>query len=395
MERYNENKSKDIRVVGFMGKKGFVIEKLFGGTFDNSRTRGLGFNYSKNNYLIIDLVNSYIGDLLDVSSLENKKIQAAKEKEIMLTKMFMQDFIIEYSSIIVIVINKLTVRDQKLLIRIKDQCREDHKKLIVIHNLSTFTEVTQVKDYIENTLLKSINPKEKQISNSEEENNTFFIENDDDLEVCHYIMANEESNAGNYYNNSTINLLRSQIQVCVNIKIFDPIKEICDYTIMSSGKYMTYPLEKDSIIAEDKIIKLANPQSEIKLRDYMFDETKKEFFKDDVKKLNYFCYECQEGDDTCFAIAIEVPGKIANVKSKISINDGCYNFEISGEREPLKEEDSKTEIVDSNIKYGPFCITVRKEYGSFQLKSMKVKKVLSEDGYLVLYYPIKKSQTAK
>ena len=70
------------------------------------------------------------------------------------TDYFLQKFIIDSADILLCIVNQLNLSDQKFLNRIQEEIK--NKKIFVIHNLKTFTKIQQVKDYIENTLLKSL-----------------------------------------------------------------------------------------------------------------------------------------------------------------------------------------------------------------------------------------------
>ena len=70
----------------------------------------------------------------------------------------MQNYIINNSDILIVVVGILTYSEQKLLNRIKTteiQRAKINKPLYIIHNLKTFTSIKQVEKYISDSLLKS------------------------------------------------------------------------------------------------------------------------------------------------------------------------------------------------------------------------------------------------
>jgi len=79
-----------------------------------------------------------------------------KSREKLITELFLQNYIINNSDILVVVVDSLSFSEQKLLIKIKREM--DRAKLsiplYIIHNLKSFTSVEQVKDYIDKTLFK-------------------------------------------------------------------------------------------------------------------------------------------------------------------------------------------------------------------------------------------------
>ena len=72
----------------------------------------------------------------------------------------MQRFIVENANIIILVVGKLSIDAQFFLNKLTKLIRDNNKvflqKIIVIHNLISMKEIKVVKDYIENTLNKSL-----------------------------------------------------------------------------------------------------------------------------------------------------------------------------------------------------------------------------------------------
>ena len=88
---------------------------------------------------------------------EFKRNKAFKEnaRDKIMTELFLENFIIKYSDILLVVVGKLTYSEQLLINKIKVESISQNKgRIFIIHNLQEFREVKQVKDYITNTLLK-------------------------------------------------------------------------------------------------------------------------------------------------------------------------------------------------------------------------------------------------
>lgn len=144
---------------------------------------------------------------------KNADIFKEKSKEKIITELFLQDYIIYNSDILIIVVGILTYSEQKILNKIKTKLKREkslnksNNNLFVIHNLMTYTTVEQVEDYINQTLLKSatfeLEKKPPVNSESELSKGVCFWEkksNQQNLQIYHLIYANEYSEAGNYYN---------------------------------------------------------------------------------------------------------------------------------------------------------------------------------------------------
>ena len=84
----------------------------------------------------------------------NKNFKENARDKIM-TELFLENFIIRFSDILLVVVGKLTYSEQLLINKIKVESKTQNKgRIFIIHNLQEFREVKQVKDYIKNTLLK-------------------------------------------------------------------------------------------------------------------------------------------------------------------------------------------------------------------------------------------------
>ena len=182
--KYEEYKKLDSIILGVLGNnnkgKSFLLNKLskiplISG--NSIHTEGLSVKYPD--------LEEYKGRkliLLDSAGLEtpvlksdnNIKEEYGKEKEEpinkekeqnkefkenardkILTELFLQNFIIEASDILLVVVGNLTYSEQLLINKIKVESKRHTKNMIfIIHNLQLFRKKSQVEEYIKNTLLK-------------------------------------------------------------------------------------------------------------------------------------------------------------------------------------------------------------------------------------------------
>ena len=87
---------------------------------------------------------------------EIKKIKEFRDNssDKIITELFLQNFIVKNCDILLLVVGKLTYSEQKLIIKIKDECKKQNKsRLFIVHNLQEFRKVEQVQNYIKDTLL--------------------------------------------------------------------------------------------------------------------------------------------------------------------------------------------------------------------------------------------------
>ena len=150
-----------------------------------------------------------------------------------ITDFFLQRFIIENTNIMLLVVEKLSIDDQFFLNKLTKLIREKNNKflqnIIVVHNLMKVKEISVVEDYIENTLKRSLTFTLKEMQDiklqgdrAKRAYNKFrFLEETEDYsdkEITHLIMAQEETEAGDYYNDSTIDYIRKAGRIVVNAK---------------------------------------------------------------------------------------------------------------------------------------------------------------------------------
>ena len=105
-----------------------------------------------NNTLLIQ--NS---DLKNINLLNNVNIELINEllRDKIVTQNFLQEFIYNYSDILIIIVGQLTNDEQKLINRIK-LIYGNKKTIFIIHNLMFIEIIKNVETIIENIIKKSI-----------------------------------------------------------------------------------------------------------------------------------------------------------------------------------------------------------------------------------------------
>ena len=94
-------------------------------------------------------------EILNKKEIEQNKEFKENARDKIMTELFLQNFIIMVSDILLIVVGKLTYSEQLLINKIKVESKKQNKgRIFIIHNLQEFRAVEQVQDYIKNTLLK-------------------------------------------------------------------------------------------------------------------------------------------------------------------------------------------------------------------------------------------------
>ena len=239
------------------------------------------------------------------------------------TERFIEELIIALSDMLILVVGKLTRKEQNLISRIKSLVKEKEniqfKSIIIIHNLSHFNEKIEVEQHINNILKHSatFDLKEKKVRGIKGfEDRNFYTENDG---TDHYIMARQKSEAGDFYNDLTIQLIKQKYNSCKSRKEIDIPLEITNLFSKLSKDITEDEIKVNSLkISEDKkTIKIRNDENNetIKCQQSYIDElgNYNSISSKYVPKFSYYVYK--EKGNNILLLRIEIPGKIDNLNA--------------------------------------------------------------------------------
>ena len=317
-------------------------------------------------------------DLKEEEEIENKKknqkeLFREKSREKLLTELFLQNYIISNSNILIIVIGILSYSEQKLINRILSEIQRTkiNRKLFIVHNLITYTTKDQIKEYIDAYLLKSatfnLEKGHKINSSTKEENDIYFFEQNTEPKIYHLIFANEGSEAGNYYNNFTLNFIENQYADVTDLKPFDVIETIKDKFIEISKEILEkieVPFQKTDFDDSDKnFIKLKNLKNII-LKKFLIDELGFSNLKTNSFEPKYNCYK----KDDKIIIRVEAPG---NCKIKPSIGySGEYTYiTIIGNKRKDKEPEKDENNLYNSREIGDFSFHIPLKTEEYLIKN--------------------------
>ena len=288
-------------------------------------------------------------------SFMDKLEEISKDKS--QTERFIEELIISLSDMLILVVGKLTRREQNFISRIKNivQEKENNKfqSIIIIHNLAHYNELEEVDRHINEVLKKSATFKliEKKVTGVKKfKERVFFTEEDG---TNHLIMARQNSNAGNEYNDLAIKLIKNKYNACQNRKIIDIPQEIIELFSKMSKDIVEDIVEiKNLHISEDKkIITVSeiNKHNNKKNNDFKLQKT----YVDEMGKYNsisnkytpkcsYYAYK--QHKKFYLLIRVEIPGKIENLKASYFKYGKKNTIEIKGIK-------SKDEFPEMKAKY--------------------------------------------
>jgi len=365
INKVKENKvdlDKRVSIISVLGNKNagksFILHLLTGKNIPNGytvTTEGLSFILPEegdnrgDNHILIDTAGTESPLLLEKRTKMTIDSINKMAKDRLITDYFLQKFILEKSDIFICVVDNLTLTDQKFINRIVNNYT--NKTIFIIHNLKTFIEKNQVENYINNTLRQSLTFDLKQdkyydIGNEPnlKENQIFFIQKlkDKERKVVHLIIANEDSDAGKYYNKSTINYLLIQLSQVKEKKPFNIIKNLKDFLVSFSEEIFNKKIEKSSVKIENDCIKIID-NKDLVLRECLNDVMGNIIIDNNYKpKYRYSYFLDSSTQERKFFVEIELFG-IWNLFHKIEIKDNYFIIKIYGEK--------KQKVIERNYEF--------------------------------------------
>ncbi|KAL4433203.1 hypothetical protein ABPG74_010898 [Tetrahymena malaccensis] len=327
----------------------------------------VSLNYKKNKNYTEYLKKKSNKQELEADELKKKLSEdiCRAYQDLKVTEQIQQDFIVENSDVLIVVVSQLTLDDQKLIHQLSDKFIDKYtqipKKIIVVHNLIHFSNPKYIQNYM-NEIMQNFHCYKKNLNNykaeNQSENRTILV---DELKthVNHVFMGRSESEAEEVFNRFALYFIRNEIESCQRTSHFDVIERFTKYlnqhlndhivfennnntleTTKDSSNYVSYDSETQSITLSDnlKIRKVKDLQMNV------FGSIQKDCF--------YSIVDSQDGDFRY--IIVELPGSI-DLLQEYDQKNGKFHLVVKYE----KEEDDLPALV--------YRTTRKKEEKSFYI----------------------------
>ena len=258
------------------------------------------------------------------------------------TERFIENLIISLSDMLILVIGKLTRTEQRLITRIKNMANDNENKIkaiIIVHNLAQYNKIIEVERHINDFLLKSATFKiiKKQVLGlNDYTGRYYFVEkpdknnNHNNIEVFHYLMAKEGTEAGDYYNELTMQLIKQQYNNSNQRKAIDIPKQIKKLFCDLSDDIIGEKIKEDQIeTIDEKTIKFKdnkdnnkrNENSDFQIQNAYIDQDGNYLRNKGKYEPKYSLYVYREGDDedeyeNYLLLRIEIPGNITRLTAR-------------------------------------------------------------------------------
>ena len=434
-ESFKNQKIIKIGVIGNSNKgKSFLLSKISkiklpSGT--SIRTEGLSIKYpelEKFKDRKIALLDSAgletpvlnLGNQNNVADDKVNELFREKSREKLITELFLQNYIINNSDVLIAVVGILTYSEQKLLMKIKKEIERSkiNTPLFIIHNLITYTSVQQVQDYINEFLLKSatfsLEEGHKVSTQIKTTAGIYYYESNKDQKIFHLIFANEGSEAGKYYNQYTLDFLEKNYQNVTHLKCFDVIETIKDRYLILSKDIIEKNDEKDSNLSSEEKNGKANDnytnnshedKTDKKIEEISFDDSNPELIKlkDEKEIILKKCLTDELGfsnlkangfeptynlfkQENKIIVRVEAPGN-CKLESKIEYA-GEYNIiKLKGEKKKDKEPQNEKDNIFNTREYGNFSLEIPLKTEDYLL-SNEEPSINNKKGILFIEYTL-------
>ena len=420
-ENYNNYKTQKVLKIGVIGNankgKSFLLSKISKIKLPSGmsiKTEGLSIKYpdttifKQRNIVLLDSAGLETPVLASDDELKNDKENVffrEKSREKLITELFLQNYIIDNSDILIVVVDILSFAEQKLLLKIKEvrkKWKKQDNPLYIIHNLKTFTSVEQIKDYINNTLLKSatfnLEEGHKISTKIETKKGTYFNEVVKDKEksqkIYHLIYANESSKEVKEFNEFTLGFIENSYQNVTNLEPYDVIESIKDIYITLSKdivekKESNDKVEKENFDNSDPYLIKLKDENEIILKKCLIDELGFSNLKANGFEPTYNIYK----KDNKIKVRVEAPGNSTeNIQTYIE-KIGEYNMiKISGEKKRDKEPEKAEDNIYNTRENGKFFVDIPLKSQEYDLINEGIKVDVKKGVIMIEYNLAEKSK---
>ena len=362
-------------------------------------TLGLSMKFPKNKeFILLDtvgfnaplLIDEYNEkkDIRDLSGDNFNKIIHTITRGQIITNYLLQNFIINEADIVICLIAQLNFSEQIFLNQIRAQC-EGKKSLYVVHNLIHLKDREEIDKYLKETLLKSYTFDLEKIKIPKFGNDYSFgyyfrekslSNKNNNKDVLHFILGNENKEELKYYNKTTIEYLKDIIQTNSSLEHKQILNSLKDYIQETSGEIFKNPL--NSIKLSETEIKCE--VKKLQTKDIAINELEKVTFIEEKFKPQYRYYVM--ANDLFIEILVCSQTKI--IECNFEYVKDSVNFIIKAEKLKVPSKEKKKIFLERG-KYGEFEIKIQLDLNEYNIKSIIEEREESiQKGIIRIKYPI-------
>ena len=337
------------------------------------------FEDNRNKEILNGNGNGYENENKLENYLKFNKIKEQLSRDKAHTERLIEQIIISLSDMIILVIGKLTRTEQRLITRIKNLAKKnDNNKInsiIIVHNLAQYNKIIEVEKHISQYLTQSATfelKKQQVIGIKKYENRHYFVEKPEnalDIDVYHYIMAKEGTEAGDYYNDLAMELIKSKYNIFTKRNKIDIPRRIINIFSDLSEEILGEKINSEQLEIKNNIIKFKennyiskNINNSFIIQNSVMNQDGNYLQRFEPKYSLYFYKDIDENNEEekkYLLLRIEIPGNIVKLTARSTDpQKEKYNgIVIKGikERDKFPEQSNKyLKEINDNRNYDEF-----------------------------------------
>jgi len=284
------------------------------------------------------------------------------------------EFAVNSSPVLLVMVGKLRRDDQRFINQLKKSRELACKRLIIVHNLVDSTTIEDVEAVIQEDILDTFGA-QKILVDSASSQKFIYLEKDK-CDTEHVVLARQDSPAGDYYNEFTIEFIRKVIGMTPFSEKFDLVESFKDHMNLNCRSYLltnNSPGSKGPFVLDFGETEKAEAPQGLKLengesydpRFYRVEEYQKIRSEtldalDSVPfAVKIVAIATERGEGRRLQVEFEVPGKCddSNIKYMTQINRNFIVIRIKGKIEDNNQRENVVSIQQNTRKFGEFQIT--------------------------------------
>ena len=306
-----------------------------------------------------------------------------------LMESLLQEFVVNNTQVLLILVGKMRRDDQRFINRIKNQKELAAKRIIIVHNLMDCTTIEDVENIIKEDIEETFGTK-KRIVNVQPNTNQYVYLEIDKKGTEHVVLAHQDSPAGRFYNSAAIQYIKDVVSTSPFSEKFDFVKAFHLYLNNIFNNYLSRTGSDNTPIKSPWALAYGETKEEVPVG-FRLEENKtfelKLNFTDEFGQIRTYTEGALEtvpfvakvvkrtgskGEERFLQVEFEVSGTCSNasIKKKLQVSQNLWVVMIKGKSENNNIREEGEEIIQSTRKFGEFLITTDPidlgEYTAFQ-----------------------------
>jgi len=297
-----------------------------------------------------------------------------------LMEQLLQEFVVNHTQVLLILVGKMRRDDQRFINRIKNQKECAVKRIIIVHNLMDCVTLKDVEDIIKEDIEDTFGAK-KRIINLHESSNKYVYLEKDKKGTEHVVLAHQDSPAGKFYNEVAIQYIKSVVATSPFSEKFDFVKAFQEYLNHNIKNYLSesgassqvikrsFIVENDETEDKEEQMPLSFKLQQSKLFDLKLNITDefghiRTYTEGALETVPYVVKtvkrENGKGEEERYLqVEFEVSGTCnnMNIKTNVQVNNNLWVIRIKGMSEDNNQREEGEDIMQTTRKFGEFLIT--------------------------------------